>query len=150
MDSPPGSSVHRISQARVLEWVAIFISKESSWPRDWTRVSSVSRQILYHWATKEALSDATQLTNGRARIQISEVWSWSWILITLELSASLAPLIQMSFPLFWFVLNHSLKVLRVSYELDAFPVLGTHWRSKGAACLGKGWRETSRKWEQHK
>ena len=28
--SPPGSSVHRISQARILEWVAISFSRESS------------------------------------------------------------------------------------------------------------------------
>ena len=34
--SPPGSSVHRISQERTLEWVAISISRESSQPRDGT------------------------------------------------------------------------------------------------------------------
>ena len=33
--SPPGSSVHRISQAKILEWVAISFSRGSSWPRDW-------------------------------------------------------------------------------------------------------------------
>ena len=32
--SPPGSSVHRILQASILEWVAISYSKGSSWPRD--------------------------------------------------------------------------------------------------------------------
>ena len=32
--SPPGSSVHGISQARVLEWVAISFSRGSSLPRD--------------------------------------------------------------------------------------------------------------------
>jgi len=37
--SPPGSSVHGISQARILEWVAISFSRASSQPRDWTRVS---------------------------------------------------------------------------------------------------------------
>ena len=35
----PGSSVHGISQARILEWVAIPFSRGTSWPRDWTRVS---------------------------------------------------------------------------------------------------------------
>ena len=40
--SLPGSSVHRISQARILQWVAISSSRESSWPRDWTHVSYVS------------------------------------------------------------------------------------------------------------
>ena len=49
--SPPGSFVHGILQARVLEWVAISSSRGSSWPRDWTRVSFIScigRQILHH------------------------------------------------------------------------------------------------------
>ena len=37
--SPPGSSVHRILQARILEWVTISFSRGSSRPRDQTRVS---------------------------------------------------------------------------------------------------------------
>ena len=49
-----GSFVHRISQARILEWVAICFSRGSSLTRDWTRVSCIGRQILYHWATREA------------------------------------------------------------------------------------------------
>ena len=47
----PGSSIHRILQARTLECVAISSSRGSSWPRDRTRVSYVScivRRILYH------------------------------------------------------------------------------------------------------
>ena len=49
--SLPGSSVHRILQARILEWVAMPSSKGSSHPRDQTPVSYVScigRQVLYH------------------------------------------------------------------------------------------------------
>ena len=40
--SLPGSSVHGISQARILEWVAISSSEGSSQPREWTRVSSIA------------------------------------------------------------------------------------------------------------
>ena len=40
--SPPHSSAHGIFQARILERVPIFSSRESSWPRDWTHVSCVS------------------------------------------------------------------------------------------------------------
>ena len=40
--SLPDSSVHRILQARMLEWVAMPISKGSSWPRDRTHVSYIS------------------------------------------------------------------------------------------------------------
>ena len=37
--SPSGSSVHEISQARILEWIAISFPRGSSWPRDWIRIS---------------------------------------------------------------------------------------------------------------
>ena len=53
--SPPGSSVHRILQARILEWVAISFSRGSSWPRDWTRVSRTGGGFFNLWATREAL-----------------------------------------------------------------------------------------------
>ena len=55
--SPPGSSVHGIFQARMLEWVAISSSRESSQHRDRTLVSCIfciGRQILYHCTTWEA------------------------------------------------------------------------------------------------
>ena len=50
--SPPGSSVHGILQARILEWVAISFYRGSFWPRDQTRVSYIGRQILFHWTTR--------------------------------------------------------------------------------------------------
>ena len=52
--SPPSSSVHGISQARILEWVAISFSGGSSWPRDQIHVSCIGRQVLYPWITREA------------------------------------------------------------------------------------------------
>ena len=45
--SPPDSSVHGISQARILEWVAIFFSRGSSQPRDWTCVSCIAGGLLH-------------------------------------------------------------------------------------------------------
>ena len=39
--SLPGSSIHRIFQARVLEWVAISFSRGSSQRRDRTQVSHI-------------------------------------------------------------------------------------------------------------
>ena len=44
--SPPGSSVHGILQARVLEWVAISFSRGSSQPRDQTHVLLHCRKTL--------------------------------------------------------------------------------------------------------
>ena len=49
--SPPGSSVHGILQARILEWVAISLSREPSWPRDGTHVSCIAGRFLRRWAT---------------------------------------------------------------------------------------------------
>ena len=48
--SPPGSSVHGILQARVLEWVAISFSRGSSWPRDRTQVSCIAGGFFTIWA----------------------------------------------------------------------------------------------------
>ena len=50
--SPPGSSLHGILRARILEQVAIPFSRGSSQSRDETHISCVScigRQVLYHW-----------------------------------------------------------------------------------------------------
>ena len=46
--SLPGSSVHGIFQARVLEWIAISFSRGSSQPRARTRVSCIVDRRLYH------------------------------------------------------------------------------------------------------
>ena len=55
--SLPGSSVHGILQARILEWVAMPSARGFSWPRDWTCISHVSctgRQFLTTSTTWEA------------------------------------------------------------------------------------------------
>ena len=64
--SPPGSSVHGISQARILEWVAISFSRGSSriWDRTWCPVSPALAGRFYHWATWEA--------RGLIKTQIAE------------------------------------------------------------------------------
>ena len=44
--SLPGSFVHRTSQARILEWVAISFSEEYSRPRDWTKASCIASRLF--------------------------------------------------------------------------------------------------------
>ena len=51
--SQPGSSVHGIFQARILEWVAISFSRGSSWPRVKTQVSCIVGRRFTVWATRE-------------------------------------------------------------------------------------------------
>ena len=52
--SPPGSSVHGILRARILEWVAMPSSWGSSQPRDQTQVSCIAGRFLTVWATRES------------------------------------------------------------------------------------------------
>ena len=78
--SPPGSSVHGITPARLLEWVAISFSRGSSRPRGGTCVSCIGKQILYDWTTREALSyggERHQWTNQKVLEVISQ-WKLIW------------------------------------------------------------------------
>ena len=51
--SQPGAADHEISQARILEWVAISFSMGFSWPKNWTQVSSTAGRFFTDWATRE-------------------------------------------------------------------------------------------------
>ena len=50
---PPGSSVHGIFWARILERVAISFSREFSQLRNWTQVSCIAGRLFTCWALKE-------------------------------------------------------------------------------------------------
>ena len=60
---PPGFSLHGISQARILESVAISFSRGSSSPRNRTWVSSVAGRFSTNWARREGRSPAVE--NGK-------------------------------------------------------------------------------------
>ena len=76
--SPPGSSVHGISQVRILEWVAISFSRGTSRPRDGTCISCIGRWILYHRATREThRGNVTQYDKGhkwQTHVQHNAQW----------------------------------------------------------------------------
>ena len=68
--SLPGSSVHGMLQAKILEWVAISSSRGSSSLRDRTCIFCVSctgRWILYHCATREALDMLNEKKNRQRK-----------------------------------------------------------------------------------
>ena len=69
--SPPGSSVHGILQARILEWVVISFSRGSSQPRDWTQVSCLAGRFFTNWAMREAHSNIKCL---KEKINSSRRW----------------------------------------------------------------------------
>ena len=62
--SPPGSSVHGILQARILEWVAIPFSRGSYQPRNPTRVSCFAGGFFTSWATFPVVEAANSAISG--------------------------------------------------------------------------------------
>ena len=65
-----GSSVHGISQARVLEWVAISFSRGSSQARNWTEIAHIAGSHFTIWATREP----PQYT---PRAYKTRFWTWA-------------------------------------------------------------------------
>ena len=63
--SLPGSSVHGIFQARILDWIAVPFSRGSSQSRDQTRVSHIAGS-LYCWATREAPPNCVNVVDNSA------------------------------------------------------------------------------------
>ena len=64
----PGSSVHGIFQARVLEWVAISFPTGSSRPRDRTCVSHIVGRPFTVWATREV--HRCEVLSGFSHVQL--------------------------------------------------------------------------------
>ena len=87
--SPPGSSVHGIFQARILEWVAMPSSRGFSQPRDQTQVSCTAGGFFTSRDTREASFIHTQ---AQVFMESSFVFSlfvsclWFWIVIRTRLS----------------------------------------------------------------
>ena len=94
--NPPGSSVHGIFQAKILEWIVISYSRGSSQPTDRTHVSCLSctaRQILYHSATWEApiYIYYHQIVTGSSQSCMSTS-NFSLILISCLLFSTITPI----------------------------------------------------------
>ena len=66
---PPGSPVHGILQARILEWVAISSSRGSSRPRDWAHVSHVSFTAGKFFTTDPLGKPATNLNHQGGQVR---------------------------------------------------------------------------------
>ena len=76
--SPPGSSVHGILQARILEWVAMPFGRWSSQPRDRTWVSHTEGRFFTIWATRKVPS--TREDKPIFRLWILSFWDISDIM----------------------------------------------------------------------
>ena len=84
--SPPGSSVHGVLQARVLEWVAISFSRGSSPPRNWTWDSCTAGSFFTDWATREA---HIHVSNSLLITYIHTTWRSKWRLTPIVLLGQL-------------------------------------------------------------
>ena len=92
--SPPISSVNGILQARILQWVAIPISRGSSWSRDQTCIFCIAGRFFTIWATREALLLSVVMPNSHS------MWH---LLITLSVwLAVFILLIDLFFKWLWF------------------------------------------------
>ena len=84
--SLPGFSVHGIFQARVLEWVAISLSRRSSQPRDWTWVSRIVGRRFTVWATRKVQikrkSNPIERSKGNFYLKALFQMFMSYILLT--------------------------------------------------------------------
>ena len=74
--SPPGSSVHRMLQASIPEWVAISFSRGSSWPRDWAWVSCIEADSSLSMPPEKQLCLTTKGTSQMAQTvkNLPAVW----------------------------------------------------------------------------
>ena len=90
-----GSSVHGILQARILEWVAISISRGSSQPRDRTLVAHIVGRYFTIWE-REASHLVWPQVNSREGTQLHP-WTENWFkdLLSITLPIRTRP----SFPL---------------------------------------------------
>ena len=80
-----GFSVHGISQARILEWVAISFPRGFSRTRDRTHISCIGRQILYHRALREVIYVCVC-------VHVLSSFSCVWLFVTIWTVAHQGPL----------------------------------------------------------
>ena len=81
---PLGSSDYEISQARMLEWVAIPFSRGSSWPRGRIHISCIAGRFFIIWATREAsniLLKYQRRHRNRTDCRVQKSICWSTILV---------------------------------------------------------------------
>ena len=96
--SLPGSSVHGILQARILEGVAFSFSRGSSQPKDWTQVSRIAGRWFNLWATREAQLELQHIEKScspwNSPIFVIKKKSNKWCLLTdlRKVNASMKPM----------------------------------------------------------
>ena len=118
--SPLGSSVRGVLQARMLEWVAISFSRESSRPRDWTQVSRISGRCFNLWATKEVVV-CLPFEKKKSALSFTDLFYFlSWLSFILINVLILISFLRLNFCFIYFSFSSSLRYKVRSVE--NFPV----------------------------
>lgn len=99
--SPPSSSVNGILQARILDWVAMPSSRESSWLKDQTRSLALEANSL----PSEPLGESSSFLRGNIYIAAWGISFWS---VVLTLSALLGTPWVVLLTFMWLILFLSL------------------------------------------
>ena len=133
--SPPGSCVHGILQARILEWVAISFSRGSPQPKDRTLVFyfCIAGRFFTHWVTWEALMLIMMYQYlfkncDKYTIWMKDVNNGVWDLYTILTLFSSVQFISVaqSYPTLWDPMNHSIPGLPVHHQLLEFTQTHVH------------------------
>ena len=141
--SPPGSSVHGLLQARILEWVTMPSSRESVAPRNQTRVSCVSwigRQVLYRYC--HLGSPVATILDSKYRTFPSpeKVWLGS---ANLEYHSLIYPFVQQTFPRTLSYARLSVRLWRSGYN----PSSASAFRASSQE--DRQMNMTAWRWDQH-
>ena len=106
----PGSFVHGILQARILEWVAVPFSRGSSQTRDQTQISHIAGSFFTIWATSKAQNGVGSLSLLQGIFPIQEL-NWGLLycrLILYQLSSQGSPDLSLSEVKVFTVLHYTL------------------------------------------
>ena len=116
--SPPGSSVHGLSMARILEQATISFSRVSSWPRDWT-CEPVSSALSGRFFTTKPL--------GKPQTLVRQQWD------------------SVMIPRVWLFVNSVLfKTAANSFQYKYLLIAVPLWLVSGPGCEGN--KSSQRRW----
>ena len=128
--SLPRSSLHGISQARILEWVAISFSRLSSQPRDRSWVSCIAGRFFNIWATRETLRYADNTTVMAESEEELKSLSMKWSSSAVQCSASGSVVSESLWPLGlygpWNSASQNTGVDSLSLLQRIFPIQGSN------------------------
>ena len=127
--SPPGTSVIGISQARILEWIAIPYSRRSSQSRAWPQVSWVAGRFFTIWATREAHSyffGMADTVNALSRFNWNRGYNFTTLLGRRNCLEIIESLIRVVVDYYFFPLLSYSPIRQPNAQQEIQPLKGPH------------------------